>query len=235
MTREVNYRHGDQDLRGYFATADKGAPRPGVLIIHAWLGINDSIRDRADRIAAAGYNAFACDVFGRPADIAGGPMPMIKPFLSDCGLFRGRLRAGLDAMVAQPEVDAGKLVAMGYCFGGHAALELARDKAPLAGVISFHGELDTRLPAALGDIAGKVLVLTGDDDPIVPFEKVAAFRDEMRAAGVDFEIDIYARAKHSFTGEGSLGPEKTPEAVLNPQAEARSWRSMMAFFEELFG
>lgn len=235
MGREIDYLDGEQKLRGYFAPAPGDTPRPGILIVHAWLGITDSIRDRADRVAAAGYSAFACDVFGRPTDIGGGPIPMIEPFLSDRSLFRGRLRAGLDALVAQPEVDADRLVAMGYCFGGHAALELARDKAPLAGVVSFHGELDTPLPAGPGDIAGKVLVLTGDDDPIVPFDKIATFRDEMRAAGVDFEIDIYAGAKHSFTGEGSLGPEKTPEAVLNPQAEARSWRAMAAFFEELFG
>ena len=132
---------------------------------------------------------FGIDGKPAPPDVAAGPMPMIKPFLADRTLFRGRLRAGYDALASQPEVDAGKLVAMGYCFGGHAALELARDKAPLAGVISFHGELDTPLPAGPGDIAGKVLVLTGDDDPIVPFEKVAGFREEMRAAGVDTALN----------------------------------------------
>lgn len=236
MTREIEYHDADQPLRGYLAAATgAGGPRPGVLIVHAWLGITDSIRGRADRIAAAGFSAFVCDVFGRPADIAGGPMPMVKPFVSDRPMFRRRLRAGLDTLVAQPEVDAGRLAAMGYCFGGQAALELARDRAPLAGVISFHGELETSMPASPGDITGKLLVLTGDDDPIVPFDQVARFRDEMRAARANFEIDIYSGAKHSFTGEGSLGPEKTPEAVLNPQAEARSWRSMIAFLEEVLG
>lgn len=235
MSRVVDYTHEDRALSGYFAPGVGDGPRPGILIVHAWLGITDSIRDRADRIAAAGYSAFACDIFGRAVDIDGGPKPMIKPFLDDRRLFLDRLHAGLDALVAQPGVDVGKLAAIGYCFGGRAVLELARDKAPLAGVVSFHGELDTPQKAQLGDIQGKMLVLTGDDDPLVPFEKIAMFRDEMRAAGVDFEIDIYSGAKHSFTGEGSLGPEKTPEAVLNPQAEARSWRAMMAFFDELFG
>lgn len=234
MAREIAYEHGGQKLKGYFAPGKGGGKRPGVLIVHAWLGITDSIKSRADRIAEMGYSAFACDVFGKPVDIAGGPFPMIKPFLDNRQLFRTRIRAGLDTLTAQAEVDAAKLVCMGYCFGGQASLELARTKAPLIGVVSFHGELDTPLPSGPGDIKGKVLVLTGDDDPVVPFEKIAGFREEMRKGGVDFEIDIYSGAKHSFTGEGSLGPEKTPEAVLNPQAEARSWARMEGFFQEVF-
>jgi dienelactone hydrolase len=234
MGRWIDYAHGEAKLRGYFAPGDGAGARPGVLITHAWLGITESIQGRADRVAALGYSAFALDVFGRPTDVAGGPFPMIKPFLEDRRLFRDRLRAGLDVLTRQPEVDGSRLVAMGYCFGGQASLELARDRAPLVGVVSFHGELDTPLPSKAGDIAGKVLVLTGDDDPVVPFEKIAGFRDEMRASKVDFEIDLYSGAKHSFTGEGSLGPEKTPEAVLSPQAEARSWARMTDFFREVF-
>lgn len=234
MTGMIAYEHDGQKLSGYFAAGQGPGKRPGVLIVHAWLGITDSIKSRADRIAAMGYSAFACDIFGKPVDVAGGPFPMIKPFLDDRQLFRTRIRAGLDTLTAQAEVDGAKLVCMGYCFGGQASLELARTKAPLTGVISFHGELDTPLPSKAGDIKGKVLVLTGDDDPVVPFEKIAGFREEMRASKVDFEIDIYSGAKHSFTGEGSLGPEKTPEAVLNPQAEARSWARMEAFLKEVF-
>lgn len=234
MGKWIDYQHGDQKLRGYFAAADGSGPRPGVLIVHAWLGITESIQSRADRIAALGYHAFACDVFGKPTDIAGGPFPMIKPFLDDRQLFRTRVRAGLDMLAAQPGVDGARLAAMGYCFGGQASLELARTSAPVIGVVSFHGELDTPLPSGPGDIRGKVLVLTGDDDPVVPFEKIAGFRNEMRASKVDFEIDLYSGAKHSFTGEGSLGPERTPEAVLSPQAEARSWARMESFFREVF-
>ena len=233
MERTVSYRDGDQPLGGFFAPA-AGGRRPGVLVVPAWLGITDSIRDRARRLAAEGFSAFAADMFGRESDVAAGPRPMVEPFRADRRMFRRRVRAALDALRQQPECDPDKLAAMGYCFGGNAVLELARDGAPLAGVVSFHGELDTPLPARPGDIRGKVLVLTGDADPVVPFEKVAAFRDEMRAAGADWEIDIYSGAKHSFTGEGSLGAERTPEAVLDPQAEARSWRAMLAFFVEVF-
>jgi dienelactone hydrolase len=232
-SRMIAYKDGDQSLSGYFAPVGAGQTAPGVLIAHAWLGITDSIRSRADRIAAAGYNAFACDIFGHPVGIAGGPRPLVDPFRADRAMFRRRVRAGLETLAEQVEVDASHLAAIGYCFGGNAVLELARDGAPLLGVVSFHGELDTPLPARPGDITGKVLALCGDEDPVVPWEKIRSFRDEMRAAEVDFEIDVYAGAKHSFTGEGSLGPERTPEAVLNPQAEARSWGAMMAFFAEV--
>ena len=233
MRRIVAYRDGDQKLAGYFAPSTKTAKAPGVLIVHAWLGITDSIKDRANRLAALGYSAFAADIFGRPVDIAGGPRPMVSPFRADRPMLRRRVRAGLEALCAQPECDPHLVAAMGYCFGGNAVLELARDRAPLRGVVSFHGELDTPLPAGPGDIQGKLLILTGDDDPVVPFEKLAIFRDEMRKADANWELDIYSGAKHSFTGEGSLGPERTPEAVLNPQAEARSWCAMVAFFEEV--
>lgn len=232
MERTVSYRDGDQPLTGFFAPA-AGGKRPGVLIAHAWLGVTDSIKDRARRLAAEGYSAFAADIFGREPDIAAGPRPMVAPFRADRPLFRRRMQAALATLRQQPECDPDKLAAMGYCFGGNAVLELARDGAPLGGVVSFHGELDTPLPAGPGDIRGKVLVLTGDADPVVPFEKVAAFRDEMRSAQADWEIGIYSGAKHSFTGEGSLGPERTPEAVLDPQAEARSWRRMLDFFAEV--
>lgn len=205
-----------------------------MLIVHAWLGITDSIKDRAQRIAAAGYSAFAADVFGAPVvDLDAGPRPVVSPFRADRRYFRQRIRAGLEALQAQQECDPDSVAAIGYCFGGNAVLEIARDGAPLRGVVSFHGELDTPLPAQRGDIRGKVLVLTGDNDPVVPFDSVSSFRDEMRSAQADYEIDIYSGARHSFTGEGSLGAERTPEAVLNPQADARSWNRMMAFFAEV--
>lgn len=230
--RPLAYSDGNQALTGHFAPAAGGGRSPGVLVVHAWLGVTDSIRRRADRLAEAGYSALACDIFGAPVDISQGPRATVGPYIQDPALFRRRLRAGLDALVAQPEVDADAVVAMGYCFGGTGALELARDGAALRGVISFHGALATRHPAAPG-LAPKLLVLTGDEDPLVPFEQVAAFRDEMRTAGANFEIAIYSGAKHSFTGEGALSPERTPEAIFDPQAEARSWRAMLGFLAEV--
>lgn len=235
MSKWIDYDDQGQALKGYLAPDPGGSAAPSVLIFHAWLGVNDSIQRRAERIAQQGYTAFAADIFGKPTVIEQGPRVMVSPFMSDRRLMRRRAQAGLAALRAQPECDASKVVAIGYCFGGCVALELARDSAQLLGVVSFHGELDTPVSASPGDIKGKLLVLTGDDDPVIPFARVSAFRDEMRGAKVNFEIDLYSGAKHSFTGEGSLGPEKTPEAVLNPQAEARSWRAMLNFLSEVFG
>lgn len=231
--RPVDYHDREESLRGYFVPA-ADEPRPGVLVVPAWLGITDSIRDRVHKLAASGYATMAADVFGYPiTDLDAGPRPVVTPFRSDRRYLRRRIRAALDALCAQPECDASRVAAIGYCFGGNAVLELARDQAPVRGVVSFHGELDTPLPAFPGDLLAKVLVLTGDDDPVVPFEKVSAFRDEMRTAQADWEIGIYSGARHSFTGEGSLGAERTPEAVLDPQADSRSWQRMLDFFAEV--
>lgn len=235
MSEWISYHDGPDALTGFFAPSPVGPGAPAVLIFPTWLGISESIRNRAERLAVRGYTAFAADMFGRPSVIENGPRAMVDPFMSDRPGMRRRARAGLAALRARPQCDPDRIVAIGYCFGGCVALELARDRAPLQGVVSFHGELDTPAAARPGDISGKLLVLTGDADPVIPFPRVAEFRDEMRSAGVDFEIDVYSGAKHSFTGEGSLGAHRTPEAVLHPQAEARSWQSMLNFLTEVFG
>lgn len=234
MGRTIHYADRSQRLEGYFAPPQSHDPEPGVLIAPTWLSITDSIRQRADRLAALGYAAFVLDVFGAGISPAPPqtPQAVVHPYMSDRRMFRTRLKAGLEVLQHQPECDANRIVAIGYCFGGCAVLELARAGALLRGVVSFHGELDSPLPAQPGVIQAKVLVLHGDADPIVPFEKVVQFREEMRTAGANWEINLYCGAKHSFTGEGAVG-SVTPEAGLNPQAEARSWRAMLNFFEEV--
>lgn len=234
MERTIAYADGMQPLEGYFAPPRDRSQAPGVLIVHTFLGLNDRIKQRANRLAELGYAAFALDVFGpgvHPTSPSEG-LAAIKPFRSDRQFFRQRLKAGLEVLQNQPECDANRIAAIGYCFGGCAVLELARSGAPLRGVVSFHGELDSPLPALFGAIQAKVLVLHGDADSVVPFEQIIQFRDEMRSAGANWEIVIYSDAKHSFTGEGAMG-DVTPEAGLNPQAEARSWQAMLNFFEEV--
>lgn len=228
---DLRYHDGDLPLTGHLAAA--AGPAPGVLVVPAWLGITDTIRARTDALAAAGYHALAADMFGRPTEIDAGPRATVAPLIGDPPALRRRVAAALAALQDRPGVS--RTAAIGFCFGGTAVLELARAGAAVAGTVSFHGDLRTRLPAGPGAIAGPVLVLTGDADPLVPFDQVGAFLEEMRAAGADFEIDVYSGARHSFTGEGSLGSDRTPEAVLHPQANARSWRAALAFLDEVLG
>lgn len=230
----VSYEDGAQRLEGYLSVLAPARDLPGVLIVPSWLNVVDSTCRRADRLAELGYAVFVVDLFGagirpRPPQL---PQEVVAPFLNDRLLFRRRLLAGLDAFQRRPECDENRVAAIGYCLGGCGVLELARAEAPLRGVVSLHGMLSAPMPAQPKTILAKILVLHGDDDPLSPFEQVAAFRDEMRFAQANWELDIYGGARHSFTGEGILN-QHGPEAALHPQSDARSWRATVEFLNDL--
>ncbi|HVA81810.1 MAG TPA: dienelactone hydrolase family protein, partial [Candidatus Binataceae bacterium] len=147
---------------------------------------------------------------------------------------RRRVRAGLDALAAQPDVNPRQLGAIGYCFGGLTVLELARSGAPLRGVVSFHGLLETRTPEDARNIKGKILVCTGAEDPLVPPAQVEAFAQEMRQAGVDWQVIIYGGAKHAFTNRDA-DQIPMPGFGYHKAADQRSWNAMRSFFSEAFG
>jgi dienelactone hydrolase len=154
-------------------------------------------------------------------------------YRKDRQLMRRRAQAGLQVLVDSKLVDSKRIAAIGYCFGGGTVLELARSGANLAGVVSFHGNLDTPNPADAKSIKGKVLVLHGGADPYVPTEQLAAFEKEMTDAGVDWQMVIYGGAVHSFTNADS-GTDPAKGAAYNEQADKRSWLAMKQFFEEIF-
>jgi dienelactone hydrolase len=186
-------------------------------------------------LAGLGYVAFAVDMYGagvRPkaGEEAGKEAGKYK---KDRKLMRARVRAGLDTLLKQDGVDATKVAAIGYCFGGTTALELARSAAPLAGVVSFHGGLATGAPEDMKQFKGKVLVLHGADDPHVDADEVAAFRKEMRDAGVDWQLVAYGGAVHSFTNPNA-GSDKSRGAAYDEKADKRSWEAMRSFFAEIF-
>jgi dienelactone hydrolase len=231
-TSLVSYQDGVQALEGYFVAPDKDGHLPGVLIAPTWLNLNEGIRRRAERLAAEGYAVFVADIFGagiRPAPPES-PLSVIAPFLADRHLFRRRLSAGLTA--CRTRCHREKIAAVGYCLGGCGVLELARSGAALRGVVSLHGMLNTPLPAEPGTIKGKILVLHGDADPLVPLSEISAFVDEMRAADANWEINTYGNARHSFTGEGIVG-KPGPEAGLDAQSERRSWQATLRFLREV--
>lgn len=230
----VSYQDGEQQLEGYLAALAPARDCPGVLVVPTWLSVNESICRRADRIADLGYAVFVADLFGagvRPGPPQS-PMAVVGPFLKDRLLFRRRLFAGLNAFQSRRECNASRIAAVGYCLGGCGVLELTRAGAPLRGVISLHGLLSAPIPAKPGTVEAKVLVLHGDADPVAPFDQLAAFREEMRLAQANWEINIYGGARHSFTGEG-VSNQRSPEAGLHPQSESRSWRATVEFLDEV--
>lgn len=234
-TRTVEYRQGGAVLEGVL-TWDDSLPgrRPGVLVAHQWKGITEYERKRSEMLARLGYAAFAVDVYGRGirpgnAKDAGA---LAGQYKGDRVLLRDRVNAALAACRAQAEVEPARIAALGYCFGGTAVLELARSGADLAGVVSFHGGLSTPTPADARRIRCRVLVLHGADDPFVPAAEVAAFQDEMRQAGVDWQFLAYGGAVHSFT-DWNAGSDKARGAAYHAQADRRSWEAMKAFLAEV--
>ena len=234
VTKTVEYKAGDTVCQGFLAFDDavKGK-RASVLLVHDWMGCTDHQKDQVQQLAALGYVALAADVYGkgvRPANSQEAGAEAGK-WYKDRGLLRARVRAGLDYLAAQPQADAARLAVTGYCFGGACALELARSGAPLKAVVTFHGSLANPSPEDAKNIKAKVLVLHGADDPYVKQEEVKSFMDEMRAAGLDWQVVQYSGAVHSFT-DPRAGADNSKGAAYNASADKRSWRAMRDFFEE---
>jgi dienelactone hydrolase len=235
-TETVEYRQGNTVLEGYLAydTAVQGK-RPGVLIVHQWMGLTDYEKKRAQMLAKLGYIAFAVDVYGkgiRPQSPqqAGAEAGKYK---SNRELLRSRVQAGLAVLQKQELTDPKRVAAIGYCFGGTAVIELARSGADIAGVVSFHGGLDSPHPEDGKNIRCKVLALHGADDPFVPAKDLAAFEDEMRQAKVDWQLVKYGGAVHAFT-DSNAGNDPQRGVAYNERADRRSWEAMKQFFAEIF-
>jgi dienelactone hydrolase len=158
---------------------------------------------------------------------------VIGDLRSDPARLRARALAALEALARLSEVDATRLGAIGFCFGGSTVLELARVGADIRGVVSFHGALDTTAPAKRGAIKASILVCRGSDDPIVPAEQVGLFEREMRDAEADWQIITYGSTVHSFTNPAANG-SISPAIRYSERSDRRSWRAMQSFFEEKF-
>jgi len=231
----LEYSAGDTLCKGiYFTPKDADGPLPIVLVCHAWDGLNQEVRDKASKLAEAGYIAFAIDVLGNGkimtdfADL----MPTLTPFFADRGMLLQRMQAALTAAKTIPGADLSRIGAMGYCFGGTAVLDLARAGGDdLKGVVSFHGGLEGNTLDNPKKLNVKLLVLHGEDDPLVPPEQVAAFKAEMTAKQADWQLHAYSHTVHAFTRPDANDPAFG--AVYNPVADRRSWQAMLNFFEEV--
>jgi dienelactone hydrolase len=236
QTKTIDYKQGDTTLEGVLVYDDAvKTKRPGILIVHQWLGLTEYEKTRATMLAHLGYVAFCADIYGkgiRPQNVQEAGAEATK-YKTDRTLLRARVNAGLDELKKFELVDPARVAAIGYCFGGTTVIELARSGADLLGVVSFHGGLDSPTPADGKNIKCKVLVCHGADDPFEAPKDLSAFESEMRDNKVDWQLIQYGGAVHSFT-QPMAGNDNSKGAAYNERADKRSWEAMQQFFAELF-
>lgn len=235
--KEVSYQADGVTLKGYVAYDDafKGK-RPAVLVVHEWWGHNAYVRHRADMLAKLGYTALAVDMYG-DGKLANHPDDAGKfatQVASNMPMAKARFEAGMKLLGQQKTVDAGRLAAIGYCFGGGVVLNMARQGENLKGVASFHGALNALAPATA--IKARIISFTGEDDPMIGADKVAAFKAEMDAAGANYRVVTYPGVKHSFTNPDAdeLGKKYNLPLAYNADADNDSWLQTTVFLREVF-
>ncbi len=234
QTRHIEYQHDNVLLEAVLAWDDSSmTPRPAVMVSHAWGGRDEFAINKACALADLGYVGFALDLYGKGV-LGSGPEENAKlmgPFMENRALLQSRMTAALETVKKQPEVDDGRIAAIGFCFGGLCVLDLARSGASLKGVVSFHGLLAA--PGNITDktISAKVLVLHGYDDPMATPEQLLALADELTQAEADWQIHAYGGTVHAFTNPKANDPGFG--TVYKDIANTRSWQSMGNFLEEV--
>ena len=237
--KEVTYSANGTSLKGYIAYDDavKGK-RPGILVIHEWWGHNEYARKRARMFAEQGYTALALDMYGngKQAHHPDDAQKFSSEVSKNAKLAKARFDAALNLLKKEPTVEAGDIAAVGYCFGGSVALNMARMGEPLKAVLSFHGGLGTDHPAEAGKIKARIASFTGEEDPFIPATQVAAFREEMDKAGATYKVVTYPGAKHAFTNPEAdkYGQEFKLPLAYNAAADKASWDEGLAFLAEAF-
>jgi dienelactone hydrolase len=221
----------------YYVDDAAAGPRPGILVFPDARGMDEFTRERARRLAGLGFAALAGDLYGdgRYIDDSDEAIAFAMPLAQKPESARARAGAAFDALAARAEVDGAKMAAIGYCFGGNIAVELARGGADIVAAVGFHGGAVPPSPADSRKIKGKLLICTGAEDPFIPLEMRAAFEKDMREAGVDWRMHIYGRVYHSFTVPGIDERGELDRLRYDAGADARSWAEMLALFEEVFG
>jgi dienelactone hydrolase len=238
--REVDYRAADGTvLKGYLASDDsQPGPKPGVLVVHEWWGHNAYARKRADMLAALGYVALAVDMYGggQQADHPEDAGKFAGAVRKNLALMQERFLAAFELLRKQPNVDPGRIAAIGYCFGGGVVLEMARSGIDLKGVASFHGSLGGGSSAQPGKVKARVLVLNGAADKFTTPEQIEAFKQEMEKAGVNYIFINYPGALHSFTNPDAdeYARKFNMPIGYNAEADQASWGELQRFLADIF-
>ena len=229
MSELIAYNDGSQALAGTMFHPPQAA-RAAVLVFPSFMNATPPVIAKAEALAQRGYLVMIADFYGeKPASFedAGGYMERLT---ADNDAFRARLQAALNALATHPAAGGLTLMAIGFCLGGKAAIELARTGAPLAAAVSFHGLLDTKAPAEPGAIQARLLVCHGDADPMAPREQVLKFWEEMDEARADWHFHSYANVKHAFTDPK---PPENPALAYDESANRQSWAAMLNLFDEI--
>lgn len=235
----IDYRVGDTAMVGFLAWDDAIAgARPGVLVVHEWWGLNDHARRRARMLAAAGYTALAVDMYGagrsteHPKEAEG----FMQAVFAEQDGAKERFQAAHRLLQQQGTTDPQHIAAIGYCFGGAIVLEAARRGDDIDLVASFHGALATQNPAQPQAVKARVLVFNGAADPMIKPEQVLAFEQEMKSAHVDYRLENYAGATHSFTNPDAdrLGKATGMPIAYDASTDARSWQALLSELKQAF-
>ena len=228
-TQWVDYSQGGTALQGYLAYDDAvSGKRPGVLLLHRRDGMSELTLQNAKMYAAQGYVVLAADIFGK--DVRPKTVDEEKAqsalYGKDRPLMRARALAGLEALKANPLVEPGKIAIVGYCFGGTVAIELAETGVPLLGTVTIHGSFRGFAPEAAKKVSGRVLILHGSEDPVAPMTEVVSLVDQLRAANVRWELNLYSGTQHGFS---------TPKNPAEQRANEESKFATKRFFKDVLG
>jgi dienelactone hydrolase len=233
-TKDITYKSGDKTLTGYLADGSNGKKVPGILVCHQGGGLRDHEKERARMLAELGYVAFALDVYGTVATKMEEAMPLMNELTSNPDLWHRRVSAGIAELKAQPNVDASRLAAIGFCFGGGTVIEMSRWASEFKCVVAFHPGMQGLPEKDDRPVVTKVLVCAGQLDPLIPAEARERFLKLMNDAKADCQLITYALAGHSFTDK-TVAQFNLPNFAYHAETDRRSWAAMRDLFDETMG
>jgi dienelactone hydrolase len=232
----LNYVQNGNELSGYLAKPVKAGKAPGVVILHAWMGITQHEKTTADRLSKLGYYALAADIYGkdiRPKNAQEAGKLAHHYEIEDYQTYLARIQSAINELI-KAGADPNNIAVIGYCFGGFGAIEAARNNLPVKGIVSFHGSLLKDPSGSAAPITPKVLILHGNDDPTQPQNADVDFRNEMETRNADYQMVYFGHAVHSFT-DVTAGNDMSKGVAYNADADRRSWQYMLIFLKEIFG
>jgi len=237
VTKTIDYEYDGTKLKGFLAFDDASKEkRPGILVVHEWWGLNDYAKERCKKLAELGYVAFACDMYGdgKFVDHPDDARKMATAVRENLKTWRGRAEAGLKQLSSQPNVDPTKLAAIGYCFGGSTCLQLAYSGADLKAVATFHAALPTPTPEEAKAIKARLYIANGADDAFISEKSIAALKEALDKAKVQYKFENFPGAVHSFTVPGA-DKHMVKGMKYDKAADEKSWKEMQALFKDALG